>query len=238
MASLTKNIILKHLPALRSLDFGIKHYEVGWPRITTVIPLTYLRLELLCISTLIRLISTPPLANTLRQLHVKVCKSDGDNNSDKSISSLLTRMVNLHTFTFVQKFFCKLTSEWTNFEMLTSSNIMPVLRRANVSIFININNLNRISSSSLFTDHRHIDVHFAFHLINCPQYTDVTQFIPHGNRFHPREIVGATFVVNQRSGIPPTLTNNEPFVSCCSLLVFALISQDKTWMKRKSLSCT
>ncbi|CAF5162746.1 unnamed protein product, partial [Rotaria sp. Silwood1] len=46
--------------------------------------------------------------------------------------------------------------------------VMPILQRTNVSLFININDLKRISSSSLFIDHRHVDVHFAFNLINCP----------------------------------------------------------------------
>jgi len=95
---------------------------------------------------------------------------------------------------------------------------MPVLRRANVSIFININDLNRISLSPLFTDHRHVDVHFAFSLINCPQYIKVTQYIPRGNHFHPREIVGATFVVNDWSIRSEWLTNGDPFVSYCSVI--------------------
>jgi hypothetical protein len=104
-------------------------------------------------------------------------------------------MINLHTFTLMQMFFSKRLIEWTLFEMLTSSKVMPVLRRANVSIFININDINHISSSRLFTDHRHVDVHFVFNLLHYPEYIKVTQYIPRGNRFHTREIVGATFIV-------------------------------------------
>jgi hypothetical protein len=78
--------------------------------------------------------------------------------------------------------------------MVISSNLMTVLQHANVSILINIEDLNCIGSSSLFTDHRHVDVHFAFHLINYSQYMKVTQYIPRGNYFHPREIDSATFV--------------------------------------------
>ncbi|CAF1547062.1 unnamed protein product, partial [Rotaria sp. Silwood1] len=85
---------------------------------------------------LVRLMSTPPLSTTLHQLHVKVGNSDFNTCSLIPKSPLSMRMV--------------------FFEMLTSSIVMPVLRRANVSIFIDINDLNCISSSSLFTDHRHV----------------------------------------------------------------------------------
>ncbi|CAF3363854.1 unnamed protein product [Rotaria sp. Silwood2] len=122
-------------------------------------------------------------------------------------------MVNLHTFTVIQTFFSKFTIEWTIFENLTSSNVMPILQHANISLFININDLNRISSSSLFTDHRHVDVHFTFNLINCPQYIKVTQYIPRGNRFHPREIIGVTFVVNHWSSRSEWFTDKDPFSS-------------------------
>jgi hypothetical protein len=105
------------------------------------------------------------------------------------------------------------TIEWTLFEMLTSSKIMPILRRANVSLFIDTNDLNRISSSALFTDHRHVNVNFAFNLFNCPQYIEMTQYIPRGNHFHPREILGVTFVVNHRSNRSEWLTDGDPFVS-------------------------
>ncbi|CAF4341721.1 unnamed protein product, partial [Rotaria sordida] len=88
---------------------------------------------------------------------------------------------------------------------------MPVLPRANVSIFININDLNRISSSPLFTDHRHVNIHLAFNLINCPQYIKVIQYIPRGNRFHSREIVDATFVVNHFSDRSKWVTDGDPF---------------------------
>ncbi|CAF1075860.1 unnamed protein product [Rotaria sordida] len=127
------------------------------------------------------------------------------------MSNLSIRMINLHTFSLVQTFFSMLTIEWTVFEILTSSNVMPVLRRANVSLFININDLNCISSSGIFTDHRHVDVHFAFNLLNCSPYTKVTPCIPRGNRFHSREIVGATFVVNHWSPRSEWLIDSDPF---------------------------
>jgi hypothetical protein len=121
---------------------------------------------------------------------------------------------------------------------LTSSNIMPVLRRANISYFINIDDLKRIGSSSIFTDHRHIDVHFAFHLINCSEFLEMTQYIPHGNCFHPREIVGATFVVNDWSYRPDRIANDNHFVSHYPIIffyIFYILFQVKTQRKRKSL---
>ncbi|CAF3964632.1 unnamed protein product [Rotaria sp. Silwood1] len=90
---------------------------------------------------------------------------------------------------------------------------MPILQRTNVSLFININDLKRISSSSLFIDHRHVDVHFAFNLINCPQYKWITQYIPCVNRFHLREIIGTTFVINHWSNRSEWLTANDPISS-------------------------
>ncbi|CAF3801511.1 unnamed protein product [Rotaria sp. Silwood1] len=193
--ALIENFIFIHLPALRSLDVGMNYYGTRWFFTTAIVSLTYLRIVVSTMDMLVRLMSTPPLSTTLHQLHVKV----GNSNFNTRLplpTSLSIRMVSLHIFTLVQTFFSMLTIEWVFFEMLTSSNVMPVLRRANMSIFIDINDINCISSSSLFTDHRHVDVHFAFSLINCPRYVEVTQYIPRGNRFRPREIVGATFVVN------------------------------------------
>ncbi|CAF3239946.1 unnamed protein product [Rotaria sp. Silwood2] len=189
MVMLLNNILLIHLSALRSLDLGMKYYRTCWPITTAVVPLTYLRLSLLNMDILIRLMSTPPLFQTLRQLHLQIGDSDFNSHFSVSMFHLSIRMINLHTFTFVQTFFSMLTIEWTVFEMLTSSKIMPVLRHANVSIFININDLNRIGSSSLFTDHRHVDIHFVFNLINF----------------------GATLLVNNWSDRSEWLTDGDPF---------------------------
>ncbi|CAF4812892.1 unnamed protein product [Rotaria sp. Silwood1] len=100
--------------------------------------------------------------------------------------------------------------------------VMPILQRTNVSLFININDLNHISSSSLFIDHRHVDVHFAFNLINGPQYKWITQYIPCGNRFHPREIIGTTFVINHWSNRSEWLTDNDRILSYCSIIFLCI----------------
>ncbi|CAF1535258.1 unnamed protein product, partial [Rotaria sordida] len=160
---------------------------------------------------LVRIMSTQQLSYSLCQLHVTIGNGGYRKYCTTSIFHSLIPMVNLHTFTFFQHFFSWLRIEWTFIEMLTSSNVMPVLRRANISYFINIDDLKRIGSSSIFTDHRHIDVHFAFHLINCSEFLEMTQYIPRGNCFYPREIVGATFVVNDWSYRPDRIANDNHF---------------------------
>ncbi|CAF3363864.1 unnamed protein product [Rotaria sp. Silwood2] len=66
MVTLIDNIILFHLPALRSLDLGMDYYGTCWSITTAIVPLTYLRLTLPCMDTLVLLMSTQPLPNTLR----------------------------------------------------------------------------------------------------------------------------------------------------------------------------
>ena len=51
----------------------------------------------------------------------------------------------------------------------------------------------------MFTDQRHVEVNFAFNLINYPQYKEITQFIPSGSRCHRRETIGVTFLVSKWS---------------------------------------
>ena len=214
---LTNNVLLIHLPALRSLDLGMDYYGTSWSISNAIVPLTYLRVYLGSMDTLLHLMSTQPLSKTLRQLHIQINNIRTYNHRRVLLSDVSMRMINLHTFTLMQKFFSMLRIEWTAVEMLTSSNVMPVLRRANISLFINTNDLNCISSSPLFTDHRHVDVHFAFNLINCPQYTQVTQYIPRGHRSHPRAIVGATFLINHWSNRSEWIPNGDPFVSFFSI---------------------
>jgi hypothetical protein len=227
-AMLIENILHIHLPALQFLDMGMNHYQSLWPITTAIASLTYLRLSLGGMKVLLCVISTQPLANTLRQLHIQMDSMNVACHSSACMANLSIRMVNLHTFTLVQTFFSELTIEWTDFEVLTSSNVMPVLRRANVSLLLNTNDLNCIGSSSLFIDHRHVDVHFAFNIINCSQYINVTSYIPRGNRFYPREIVGAIFIVNYWcQDKSKWLINDDPFVS-----YFALYLKIKYEQKR------
>ncbi|CAF3172646.1 unnamed protein product [Rotaria sp. Silwood2] len=54
------------------------------------------------------------------------------------------------------------SEEWTFVDVLTTFNVMPVLRRMNFSIVIDVNDLDQMTQSPLFNDDRHIDVHYAF----------------------------------------------------------------------------
>ncbi|CAF3213322.1 unnamed protein product [Rotaria socialis] len=207
---LMRDVLLIHLLSLRSLDFGFHYNLMRWP-IAVHAPLTYLLLPLVSMDDLIRIMATQQLSSTLRQLHVSIANHRDRKHCAMPTFNSLLPMVNLHTFTFFQKFYSRLRIEWTYFEMLMSSNVMPALRRASLSIFINMNEINRISSSTFFTEHRHVDVHFVFSLINCPQYIEMTQYIPRGNRFHRREIVGATLVVNDTYMMSKPIMNPDHF---------------------------
>ncbi len=103
--------------------------------------------------------------------------------------NLSISMVKLHTFTLVQ--------------------ILPSMLTIELTV---------IGSSPLFIDYRHVDVKFVFHLINCPQYINVTPFIPCDNRFHPREIVGVTLIVNHWSDRSEQIMDVDPYVSYCSAI--------------------
>jgi len=66
----------------------------------------------------------------------------------------------------------------------------------NLAIFITVNDLNYINGSLLFTDDRQIDVQFAFIIDNAFRGVQRIHQMPHGSRFHPRQVVGVTCVVN------------------------------------------
>lgn len=228
MNDLLKRIVLVHLPALRSLDLGVNYnYGTTWPFISTTVPLTYIRLYLPNINNLVKLMSTPPLFDTLRQLHIQTNNS-ADALSFPSISTLSIEMANLHTFTLVQAFFYTCTIDWSHIELLTSSKVMPALRRANIALFMKIDDFVRIHKAPLFTDQRHVEVNFAFSLVNNSRYNEMTKFIPCGSRFHPREIVGATFVVDYWSGISEQVDNADPYVNRHLMILLEISSLNET----------
>ena len=67
----------------------------------------------------------------------------------------------LHTFSFVKSFGWHSAVEWTTLDLLTSSNIMPLLKRMNFALSIKVIDLVGVNNSALFTDSRHIDVQYA-----------------------------------------------------------------------------
>ena len=125
----------------------------------------------------------------------------------------LPRMSNLHTFTFVQSIFGKSRFEWATIELLTASNVMPVLRRMNLAMFININEVDSINISALFIDYRQIDIQFAFILDDTPFSNKLGDHLPHGSHFHSREIVGVTCVVSRLLENDRQRTNINSYVS-------------------------
>ncbi|CAF1345840.1 unnamed protein product [Rotaria sordida] len=86
------------------------------------------------------------------------------------------------------------SEEWTLVNLLTASKVMPVLRRMNFSIVIDINDLNKMNHSALFDDDRHIDVHYVFMISDNREHFEVNQYVPHGSLSHSRKIVSATFI--------------------------------------------
>ncbi|CAF3968982.1 unnamed protein product [Rotaria sordida] len=107
---------------------------------------------------------------------------------------LLHRMESLHTFTFIKSFKCYSNEEWEFVNVLTNSDIMPVLRRINFSVFIDANDLVQMTHSNLFVDDRHIDVHYVFMISDDRQHSELDEYVPRGSLSHPRQIASVTFI--------------------------------------------
>ncbi|CAF4110932.1 unnamed protein product, partial [Rotaria sordida] len=187
--------ILNHLSALRSLDLGMESsfFLHHWPFKTIQMPLIYLAITLNITGTLLDIMLTEPLSHTLEQLHIKLCDGSYLINSLGAIR-LLPRMKALHTFSFVKSYNWDSIVEWTFVNLLTSSNIMPVLRRMNFSLVISVDDLIRMRNSALFTDFRHIDVHYAFIINDDRPHIELLNYVPCGSQSHPRQIASATFI--------------------------------------------
>ncbi|CAF4861796.1 unnamed protein product, partial [Rotaria sp. Silwood1] len=187
--------ILNHLSALRSLDFGMESsfFLHHWPFKTIQVPLVYLAITLNITRTLLDIMSTEPLSHTLEQLHIKLLDESYLINSLGAIR-LLPRMKALHTFSFVKSSNWHSIVEWTFVNLLTSSNIMPVLRRMNFSLVISVDDLIRMRNSALFTDFRHIDVHYAFIIDDDRPHIELLNYVPLGSQSHPRQMASATFI--------------------------------------------
>jgi len=130
---------------------------------------------------------------------------------------ILPKMINLHTFTLVQSIFSDIENniKWSTIEILTGPNVMPVLRRMNVAILITIDDICCINRSSLFMDDRRIDIQFAFIIPDTSLGNEIRNYLPHGSRFYPRQIVGVTCVVSYLSRNYEELTNINCYVSNC-----------------------
>ncbi|CAF5018562.1 unnamed protein product [Rotaria sp. Silwood1] len=191
LSTLVENV-LPHLSALRSLDLG---QDIGlgltnWYITTIQSPLNYLRVSMQDIPHLCHVISRETLSTTLEQLHVTMRSLHVIRENSLPKGLVLSKMINLHTFTLVQSIFSYNRIEWSTIESLTAPNVMPVLRRMNLAIFITVDDLYCINRSSLFIDDRRIDVQFVFIIDDTSLGIQLSHHVPHGSHFHPRQIVG------------------------------------------------
>ncbi|CAF4286715.1 unnamed protein product [Rotaria sp. Silwood2] len=218
LPTLVKNV-LPHLSALQSLDLG---QDVGfgltnWYITTIQSSLNYLRVSMEDIPHLCHVMSRETRSTTLEQLHVTMRSLHARSKNSLPKGLVLSKMINLHTFTLVQSIFSYNRIEWSTIESLTASNVMPVLRRMNLAIFITVDHLNCINRSSLFIDDRQIDVQFAFIIDDISLGIQLSHHVPHGSRFHPRQIVGVTCVLSYLSRKYQELTNINCYFNNYSL---------------------
>ena len=181
-----------------------------WPFKIIQMPLNYLAITLNSTCTLLDIMSTEPLSHTLQELHIKLVDECYLENSLDKIH-LLPEMKVLHTFSFVKSFDWHSDVEWTIVDLLTS-NIMPLLKRMNFALVINFTDLVGMNNSALFTDSRHIDVHYAF-IINdeCP-HIELLNYVQHGSQSHPHQISSATFICGDWPDNQPFTTPNLFYV--------------------------
>jgi hypothetical protein len=187
--------LFNHLSALRSLDLGMESsfFSHVWPFKIIQMPLNYLAITLSSIRTLLDIMSTEPLSHTLQELHIKLTRQYHLENSLDKIH-LIPEMKVLHIFSFVKSFDRHSAVEWTIVDLLTSSNIMPLLKRMNFALVINVIDLVGMNNSALFRDSRHIDVHYAFIINDERPHIGLLNYVPHGSQSHPRQIASATFI--------------------------------------------
>lgn len=87
-----------------------------------------------------------------------------------------------------------------------------------------INDFSRIRTAPLLTDQRRVEINFAFSLVNEPRYNEMTKIIPHGRHFHPRSVIGATFVVDSWSDTAGSVANADPYVSSHFMMLLLRLS--------------
>ena len=184
------------LSALRSLDFGTdkSNHLHHWPSSTIQTYLTYLRITLLTPFVLFKLMNAQQLSHTLQQLHITMSDVASSIHPRFPNTNLWPRMEVLQSFTFIKSFNWHFSKEWFLVDTLTSSDVMPILRRMNFCIVIDIIDLDRMHYSALFTDYRHVDVHYAFMINDNREHIQLINYVRHSNQSHRRQVVSATFI--------------------------------------------
>jgi hypothetical protein len=137
---------------------------------------------------------TQPLSHTLQQLHITINDVASNSHPRLPYAHFWPQMKVLHTFTFVKSFNWHFSKEWTLIDTLTSSDIMPMLRRMNFCIVIDTDDLHGMHRSALFTDYRHVDVHYAFMINDNRQHIELSDYLQGHSQSHRRQIVSATFI--------------------------------------------
>ena len=214
LATLVENV-LPHLTSLRSLDLGEDTgFGIGGPEFTMIHScLTYLRVSLQHAAHLYYIMSSKTLSTSLEQIHVTMRSMDPMCQRIVPEDLELPRMMHLHTFTLIQTILSDNRYEWSTIESLLTPVHLPVLRRVNLAIFISADDLYEMKRSLLFTDDRRVDVQFAFIVDNSSPGIQLSDQIPHGSRFHPRQVVGVTCVVNELSAKHQHLLDMDCHVS-------------------------
>ena len=208
---------LNRLSALRSLDFGIERttHLHHWPSRTIETHLTYLRITLVTPFVLFNLMNTQPLSRTLQQLHITMSDVASSPHPRFPNTNVWPRMEVLHTFTFIKSFNWHFSKEWFLLDTLTCSNVMPLLRRINFCIVIDINDLDRMYHSPLFTDDRHVDTNYAYIINDNREHIQLIDYVRHTNQSHRRQIVSATFISKCRPNNHLFKAHNLHHVSSC-----------------------
>ena len=198
-------------------------------------PLTYLRVTLHSVYDLLAILATRPLFKTLRQLHVTLRDNGIDRCLQVSDMKLVFCMSSLRTFTFVKALYRQFADEWPLIDILTSATVLPVLQRANLVVAIDALDLDRIHRSALFTDHRRVDVQFAFILNDNSSHTAFDRRVPRGSRSHSRSIASATFVRNPLINNRPYALPSKYYVSFSFARSFAQVLSSHTSYQRSHL---
>ncbi|CAF4470419.1 unnamed protein product [Rotaria socialis] len=205
--------VFHHLPALRSLDLGTAEsfFLHRWNFKTIQTPLINLTLTLSTTHALLMIMSTEPLAHTLQRLHITLNDHCSDMEYSLCDTNLLPEMKALHIFSFTKSFVWHCIEEWKFIDALTSSRIMPILRRMNFSVVIDVNDLVEMNRSALFTDFRHIDVHYTFIINDDRSHMELREYILHNNKLHSNQIVSATFISESWPGSHPFITPGQNY---------------------------
>ena len=193
------------------------------------------------------LMSLESLSSTVEQFHVTMrsqyCIPDDfpmqmilPMELDLSMELAVHPMTHLHTFVFVQSMFSESSIEWSTIEHLTTSNVMPVLRQVKLAMLITADELYSINGSSLFTDDRRVDVHFAFIIKKTTPDFPSSQAMLHASRSHPREVVRARCLISRLNLAHQELINHDCYVSH---LLLSFTSNEMTFVilvRRSSIS--